>query len=237
MKHRILIISLLLLVGSSLWVGATNYVVCIGIADYPGTSNDLRVSANDAKTIANIYEKNGSSVVRVLLNQQATREAVLAEMTNLFGKADQNDRIILYFSGHGLPGSLSCYDGQLLYSKIVEVMKHSRATTKMVMADACFSGKMRSSKQRGDKYSSLDVMFFLSSRSSESSLETPYANSLFTIYLERGLRGGADADKNRTITARELYNFVHNGVSKATKGKQNPVMWGNFSDNMPVIKW
>lgn len=237
MNHRILIISLLLLVSSSLWVGATNYVVCAGIADYPGTSNDLRVSANDAKTIANIYEKSGSSQVRVLLNGQATREAVLAQMTSLFGKAGEGDRIILYFSGHGMPGSLSCYDGQLLYSKIVEVMKHSRAKCKMVLADACFSGKMRSSKQRGDKYSSLDVMFFLSSRSSEPSLETPYANSLFTIFLERGLRGGADVDKNRTITARELYNFVHEGVTEATGNKQHPVMWGNFSDDMPVIKW
>ena len=107
----------------------------------------------------------------------------------------------------------------------------------MVFADACFSGKMRQSKQRGDKYSSLDVMFFLSSRTSEPSLETPFSNSLFTIFLERGLRGGADTNLDRTLTARELYDFVHKGVVEATENRQHPVMWGNFSDDMPVISW
>ena len=234
--HRIFVTALLL-VGLALRGVATNYVVCVGIADYPGTRNDLKVSANDARTIASIYEKNGYSEVRVLLNQQATRQSVLSQMNNLFGKATEDDCIILYFSGHGMPGSLACYDGLLLYSKIVEVMKQSRAKSKVVMADACFSGRMRQGKQRGDKYSSQDVMFFLSSRSSEPSLETRFSNSLFTIFLERGLRGGADINKDRTITARELYDFVHNGVVEATKDKQHPVMWGNFSDDMPVISW
>ena len=169
-----------MLVGLALRGVATNYVLCVGVADYPGIYNDLKVSANDARTIANIYEKNGHSEVRVLLNQQAVRQSVLSQMHSLFSRATADDCIILYFSGHGMPGSFACYDGMLPYSKIVGVMKLSRAKSKMVMADACFSGKMRQGKQRGDKYSSLDVMFFLSSRSTETSI-SPSALSTETI--------------------------------------------------------
>lgn len=84
-------------------------------------------------------------------------------------------------------------------------------------------------------------MLFLSSRSNEQSMEMPrqtgFVNSLFTAYLERGLRGGADTDRNRTITARELYNYVHNGAVSLSGGRQHPVMWGKFDGNMPIIKW
>ena len=80
-------------------------------------------------------------------------------------------------------------------------------------------------------------MLFLSSRTTETSLETDYKNSLFTIFLERGLRGGADMNKDRHITAREIYNFVHQGVIKASGNKQHPVMWGKFDNNMTIIKW
>ena len=62
-------------------------------------------------------------------------------------------------------------------------------------------------------------------------------NSLFTAYLERGLRGGADANLDRTITARELFTFVSEGVQQKSKQKQHPVMWGRFPDEMPLMTW
>jgi hypothetical protein len=96
---------------------------------------------------------------------------------------------------------------------------------------------MRTTRQQTDSYNNQNVMLFLSSRTNETSQETQYKNSLFTIFLERGLRGGADKDKNRQITARELFDFVHKGVIEASGNKQHPVMWGKFNDNMTIIKW
>ena len=81
-------------------------------------------------------------------------------------------------------------------------------------------------------------MLFLSSRSNESSLEIPsMKNGFFTTYLQRGLRGNADANRDRTITAKELFDFVSTNVIKISKEKQHPVMWGKFSDDMPVMVW
>lgn len=62
-------------------------------------------------------------------------------------------------------------------------------------------------------------------------------NGFFTTYLYMGLKGNADADKDRTITAKELFEFVYGGVVQLSGGRQHPVMWGSFSDNMVVMKW
>ena len=238
--RRSIIISLMLLLAVTVMphvADARNYVLCVGISKYPKGVNSLRVSANDARTIANVYEKNGNSTVSIILDSDATREAVLSKMKSAFAGARADDAVIFFFSGHGTKKGLACYDGVLYFERILEIMKTCPARTKVVIADACYAGKMRGSKAWQRAVKNEDVMFFLSSRSNEPSQETRYSNSMFTIYLERGLRGGADVNRDRTITAREIYDFCHDGVIKSTHGAQHPVMWGKFNGNMPLITW
>ena len=226
-----------LLLFCCLQLQAKVYLVSVGIADYPGKENDLRISDNDAKTIAKVFQATKDASVNVLVNEAATQSALLSTMHNTFEDADYNDAVILYFSGHGTPGALVCYDGLLTYQHIFKMLKGCKATRKIIIADACYAGKMRTTRQQTDSYNNQNVMLFLSSRTNETSQETQYKNSLFTIFLERGLRGGADKDKNRQITARELFDFVHKGVIEASGNKQHPVMWGKFDNDMTVIKW
>ena len=216
---------------------AKTYLVCVGIADYPGTEHDLRISDNDAKTIAKVFSVAKQATVSILLNEQATQSALLSTMHTSFMNANSEDIVILYFSGHGTPGALVCYDGLLTYQHIFKMLKGCRASRKVIIADACYSGKMRTNNQQTSSYNSQNVMLFLSSRTNEVSRESRYKNSLFTIFLERGLRGGADTNRDRYITARELYDFVHKGVIEASGNKQHPVMWGKFDNNMTVINW
>ena len=220
---------------------ARNYVVCVGIADYPGTENDLNLSATDAVTMKDLYEKNGDAEVLTFTNEQATVSAVVSALNAVYGKASATDAIVFFFSGHGIPGCFVCYDGFLKYDVLTDVMGRSLANSKMVLADACFSGKARQedSTEEHRENKADNVMFFLSSRSDETSIErkTGWRNSMFTAYLERGLRGGADANKDRTITARELFLFVSKGVADQSMKRQHPVMWGRFNDNMPVMVW
>lgn len=217
---------------------ARNYVVLVGIADYPGTKSDLKVSAQDAVTMKNLYDRNGDAVTEILTDAEATVENVRVTLGNVFSRATRDDAVILFFSGHGVPGGFVCYNGLLRYSDITMVMIRSEAQTKMVLADACFAGKARGSKKHDEKPTDTNVLFFLSSRTNEKSQERRgWRNSLFTAYLERGLRGGADTDRNRTITARELFDFVSKGVAKDSREKQHPVMWGKFDDAMPIMVW
>ena len=216
---------------------AKTYLVSVGIADYPGTEHDLRISDNDAKTIAKVFSVAKQATVSILINEQATQSALLSTMHTSFMNANSEDIVILYFSGHGTPGALVCHDGLLTYQHIFKMLKGCKASRKVIIADACYSGKMRTNNQQTSSYNSQNVMLFLSSRTNEVSRESRYKNSLFTIFLERGLRGGADTNRDRYITARELYGFVHKGVIEASGNKQHPVMWGKFDNNMTVINW
>ena len=226
-----------LLFACCLQLQAKVYLVSVGIADYPGKENDLRISDNDAKTIAKVFLATKDASVKVLTNEDATQSALLSTIHTLFEDAQSDDAVVLYFSGHGTPGALVCHDGLLTYQHIFKMLKGCKASRKVIIADACYAGKMRTTRQQTSSYNSQNVMLFLSSRTNETSQETQYKNSLFTIFLERGLRGGADMNRDRQITAREIYDFVHKGVTEASSNKQHPVMWGKFDNNMTIIKW
>ena len=219
-------------------VKARNFIVCVGIADYPGTKSDLKISNQDAVTMKTLYDKNGNSETDILTNSKATKANILDAIGEMFAKATSDDAIILFFSGHGVPGGFVCYDGLLKYEAIISVMKKSDAKSKIVFADACYAGKARSNNRHSHKQSEENLMFFLSSRTKEQSQERRnWRNSLFTAFLEKGLRGGADNNRDRTITARELFDFVSKGVAETSQQKQHPVMWGKFDDNMPLMVW
>lgn len=228
---------LLLLLACTVSMHSKTYAVCVGIADYPGQKNDLRISDNDAKTIAKVFAATEDASVRVLVNNEATQSTVQNTIHTLFAEAQSDDTVILYFSGHGTPGALVCHDGPLSYRHIFKMLKGCKAYHKIIIADACYAGKMRTNRQQSNSLQPQDIMLFLSSRTNETSQETQFQNSLFTIFLERGLRGGADKNRDREITAREIFDFVHAGVTEASGHKQHPVMWGKFDSNMPIIKW
>lgn len=226
-----------------LFIQAKVFLVSVGIADYPGNSMDLSLPAKDAQTITWLYSKNTNIQYCQLLNHEATRANIISTMNRIFAKAGTNDIVVLFYSGHGYPGGFCAYDGNLSYNTIRKSMAKSKCKNKMIFADACFSGKIRTngsttSNQELSAAKKANVMLFLSSRSNEASIERRnMANGFFTTYLQKGLRGGADTNKDRIITAKELFNYVHKNVINLSKGKQHPVMWGKFSDNMPVMIW
>lgn len=223
-------------------VDAKVYLVSAGIADYPGTSSDLTLPAKDAETVVWVYRKNSNLEYCLLLDEKATKERIVAAMRKVYKKANASDIVVFFYSGHGYPGGFCAYDGNLSYGEIRKAMSLSNCCNKMIFADACFAGDMRTggraSQSAENAAKKANVMLFLSSRSNETSAErASMKNGFFTTYLQQGLRGAADVNRDRVITAKELYNYVHSGVIELSDGKQHPVMWGKFSDNMPVMKW
>lgn len=241
MKQTIATLAIMIMVCSV--ATAKTYVVSVGVKTYKNPKlNTLNLPVNDAQTVKYIYDKNGNSEVIFLADAYATKQNILAQMKRLYARASENDIILLFFSGHGYQGGFSVYDGNLSYSSIRNVMASSRSKNKMIFADACYSGQMRGqtskSQSNSNELKNLNVMLFLSSRSSETSIERRGdSNGIFTTALQAALRGNADKNRDRVITAKELFDYVSSRVSTETRGKQHPVMWGKFSDNMPVIKW
>ena len=162
-------------------------------------------------------------------------------MKQLFSQASSQDAVILFFSGHGMPGAFCAYDGNLKYEKIYAVMKQSKAKTKCIIADACYAGKARTNRAQRVQ-SSKNIMLFLSSRTNETSLEIgSLKHGLFAYYLEKAMKGEADKNKDHIISAVELFNYVSKNVGEYARQnanhQQHPVMWGNFPKNMPVVRY
>ena len=75
----------------------------------------------------------------------------------------------------------------------------------------------------------------MSSKGKEYSLEDGgLRQGIFSHYLIKGLRGEADKNSNKTITIRELFDYVSKGVKEYTVGAQTPLIAGDYDENMPV---
>lgn len=240
MRHlfALIIVSLLVTIAKAQSI----YVIATGVNDYADHSvNDLRCCENDVDGFCSLMAKQ-KALVRKYIGRQATKAAILNALTKTCRKATEKDAVIFFFSGHGYAEGFCPYDmtqtsNALSYAEVQAVFKQSRAGNKMVFADACFSGglrKRRATTQNHNKNG--DVLFFLSSRTNEKSQEDS-KNGQFTRFLVRGLGGGADMNRDRIITAKEIYDFVHKGVVVATYGKQHPVMWGKFDNDMLILRW
>lgn len=242
-RKNIIVLFIVLLLGSISIVEAKVYLVAVGISDYPGKRSDLNLPAKDAKAITELYKKNTELQYCQLLNSEATTDKIKAAMNKVFASAGENDKVVFFFSGHGYKGGFKTYDGRLDYSDIQKAMSRSKCKNKMIFADACFAGKMRGKRQTNSQNiqntrKNINVMLFLSSRDNEVSIEhRNMKNGFFTTYLINALRGNADTNRDRIITAKELFKFVSENVANISDNKQHPVMWGNFPDNMTVISW
>ncbi|SOD79479.1 caspase family protein [Spirosoma fluviale] len=253
----LLAFGLLLSSQQQVFAGQT-YAVVVGISDYEALSyatGDLRFADRDARQFAAFLQsKSGGSVpaanIRLLTNRQATQAAILQQL-NVFRQATEADRIILYFSGHGMPDSFVPYDvvpgnpaGLLTYRDIKAAFYQSSATTKLCIADACLSGGMsrkgvtqRNSGQIVTQNTAdrSNVAMILASRSTQSAVEDGrLGGGAFTYFLLRGLSGQADLNGNGIVTIKELHQYISPQLKKRTQGRQTPMFYGRFSDNLPL---
>lgn len=221
-------------------------IVAVGIADYSEIP-DLKFGDKDAAKVASLFQYSKLSHKVVLLrNNEATKNSILSQLSDLFSHANEEDIVLFYFSGHGGKGFFCPYDASnqtlLTYNDIRQVFVSCKAKRQLLIADACNSGAIRISlpenKQTNPNPTGKELVFFLSSRSSQFSAEMPeIEGGVFTYFLLQGLKGGADNNRDRLVTAKELFDFVAPKVKDGTLGRQIPVMWGNFSDQMVIFDW
>ena len=188
--------------------------------------------------------------IKVLIDEDASRTNIIRAMRQVFLQADENDVVMLYFSGHGLPGSFlpvdfDGFNNKLHHDDITDILNESRAKHKLCLADACHSGTMtaarsimdNSLKQFYDAFekSSGGTALLLSSKGDEFSLEDHgLRQGIFSHYLIRGLKGEADRNNNRIVSVTELFDFVYTNVRSYTANAQSPRLTGKFDKDMPI---
>ena len=241
-------------------VGDT-YAVVVGVTDYrqlTARTGDLPHAASDARQVASFLrtEKGGRvrlDYLRLLVDGQATRPAILAALT-VFRQARPDDRLLFFFSGHGLERGFAPHEVTanatpcLSYDDVKAAFRASAARTKLCIADACLSGRMRRPggainppvrwQEGASSGSGASTVMILSSGDNQVSYENRrLGGGVFTHFLLNGLNGEADTDQNRTVTVRELYDYMAPQVRRNTPNAQRTVMYGRFSDDLPLSTW
>jgi hypothetical protein len=129
--------------------------VCIGINNYPGTSNDLQGCVNDANDWCALLAEYGFET-SLMLDSQATRQNIRTALNNLVSSASEGDVIVLTYSGHGtqvfeMSGdegdsydeAIYVYDGTILDDELrVLIDRLDPRATLIVISDSCFSGSV-----------------------------------------------------------------------------------------------
>jgi uncharacterized caspase-like protein len=142
----------------------TLHALVVGIDHYADPSiGDLAFAKRDAVALTDLLRSSNhhrSTQVHALLDEQATREAIIGLLgTKLPMTVSEDDVVLFFFAGHGMPELTSgvdelsrylvCHDTQrsaLLATSIdigadfPRLMRRLRAKVVIFVIDACFSG-------------------------------------------------------------------------------------------------
>lgn len=82
----------------------TNRALFVGISDYPVQNGWTEIhGADDYKLVLPMLKRSGYKMrnIRALLDEKATKAAIVEELKNLEKKSSEGDRIYIHFSCHG----------------------------------------------------------------------------------------------------------------------------------------
>ena len=230
------------------------WAIVIGAARYSSMPT-LKYTDDDAYQVyAFLKSPEGGALpdnqIRLLIDEDATRNNILFAMRAVFTRADENDVILFYFSGHGIEGAFLPIDfdginNTLQHSEIRDLLMASKAKHRIVLADACHSGGLLAMKTpihlevqklyKAFEDSKGGTALLMSSKGEEYSLEDGGLRSgVFSHFMIRGLKGEADQNSDKIVNIQELYNYTYKQVKKYTASVQTPVLTGTFDPKMPV---
>jgi hypothetical protein len=215
----------------------------VGVQEHqsPTIPDRVRHSRHDAERFASLLRSKDcggllDEHVTTLLDEKATRGAVLGALRKLT-RSRPRDRVIIYFAGYGAVDKsgrvyLVTSDSNPKYldstaiplDELAAAVGKLRARQVTIYLDTAFHARR---EQRAltnaavppvrafkDLASGGNVALVTACGPGEGAMEIPAnKHGIFTYYLVRGLEGAADADRDGSITARELFTHLKESVS------------------------
>ncbi|MEZ4901261.1 MAG: tetratricopeptide repeat protein [Spirosomataceae bacterium] len=245
------------------------WALVVGVSQYQNVT-PLRFASADAEAFYQylLSPASGSvpvSNIQLLLNEKATLGQIDRALGNLLDMVKPNDRVFLYFSGHGdqesktiaQRGFLLTYNASagnynstafpVIYLKdYVMTLSTKNKAQVFLFLDACRSGKLAGTEIGGVQLVGQQLIEqvsnevkFMACQANELSLEGYQwggGRGLFSYHLIRGMQGLADADKDKTITLRELERYIEDHVTpEAAPNRQNPLLIA-ADKSIPLLK-
>ncbi len=227
-------------------------VLAVGVSEYAERSLNLGLAAKDAAdfraALARLGGKRYRAVTtRLVVDQEATRMAVLQHLAWLATEATSDDVVIVFLAGHGAHDDEGRYhfithDGDIARLAQTAVsegeLRGALAAIRgriVLFADTCHAGSVttthaavlsRDHARLADELRAPEngVIVLASSARSEESLEVrSLGNGVFTKAVVEGLAGRADLLRRGEITVKGLDYYVASQVAAMTKAAQNPV--------------
>jgi len=216
----------------------------IGVANYSRAptatfaDNDANVFGDFAHRALGIPRSN----IKVLVNDKATLTDLKVGVKRwLRGRIEEGKTDVhVFFAGHGLASPdgkdlyLLPYGGEtslldetaLLRREMFEVIDKAKPKSATIFLDTCYSGLSRGKETllasaRGIVVTArpqsipkgFTVLSAASGQQISSGLDAA-KHGLFSYYLMKGMEGGADANRDRKITAGELHAYLGKRVQK-----------------------
>lgn len=221
----------------------------IGINQY-SNATPLDYACNDAKAVAAVLRDQFEfleSNVSILLNKDATKENVLSQFVR-FTKNDvgQNERIFVFFAGHGCTksgrrgdiGFLVPHDGNaeniaslIGWTELIRISELIAAKHMFFVMDACYggtaiqryisSGSMRFAQDMLRRFSRQVLTAGKADEMVSDAGGPRVGHSMFTGHLLDGLEGAASQSEG-LITANTLMAYVYDKVAKDYQSRQTP---------------
>ncbi|MBY0565544.1 MAG: caspase family protein [Hyphomonadaceae bacterium] len=240
--------------GAAPQVSASNsarrvYAVMVGISDYPGQGNDLPLTAEDARKLRDALARQGALAAEsvTLIDAQATRASVQQAFQRVAAAAGPNDLFLFFYSGHGnqvrgrvdatepdgKDETIELVDGAMTDNELAQMFAGVRAQTALLIIDACFSGGFGR-----DVVSRPGVMgLFSSEEDLTSSVADKFeAGGFLSHFIQTGLSGNADENRDRVITAGELSAFVRREFAREAQNISAETQEGQRNYQFPVVE-
>ncbi|NIR47648.1 polysaccharide deacetylase, partial [candidate division KSB1 bacterium] len=222
-----------------------SYALVIGINEYPSPNwSRLNYARKDAQGVAAFLTSRGFEVTQ-LYDTQATRTRIISEMHKIAKKVEENDRILVFFAGHGHTerfgeqdaGYIVPYDGTYDSATFISMEEIRSQSTRMGTAkhqlfimDACYGGLL------GTRAGALDpsIPHYLQAITQRDARQIitaggknqqvldrgPGGHSVFTGHILKAIKDGmADINGDGYITFAELSSYV---VPAASNSYQTP---------------
>ena len=223
-----------------------SYALIVGITDFADSRlSPLPFAASDAHLVTEALNRHGFKVKRLIGTK--TKSEILDKLGSFLSKLQQDNRVIIYFSTHGiqhpvvksrayLAGTdcnldrpddtcipLSYLEDRLSVPLALPV-KHTA-----VILDACASGLgvfLKSSSYRETQIALEKGAHMITAGTADQLAQgdTEEAVSYFTKYLIEGLNGNADYTGDNVISLSELLVYTRYHVAQSTNGTQTPMM-------------
>lgn len=232
-----------------------NWAILIGCQKYE-RAMPLAYAVNDVEQLAaTLAKRDGYPADHILSLSDNTKDArptgrlVRAKLTEWLKKPGPMDRVLVFFSGHGVRDArdelyLAPLDidpkrpgeAGIPVAWVREQLAACPAALKLLILDTCHAGSEKGDPsdnvpagELGKAFGDLDkVVTIASSMADQESQEWPdKQQSLFSYWLVEALKGHADTSGDGRVNIDELYEFVETNVDRTAKAlfahSQTPV--------------